>query len=99
MWIKELETSEIQLALPAEFGLYTLQDKHIKGVIKTVKAAKQKMYEKKTALNGSLYNTVFQLEYHKYVLLVRPHENFIELIDILNKGNYNPNNNFHPQIL
>jgi hypothetical protein len=99
MRIKEIEKSEIQLAMPAEIGLYTLQDKDIKGVIRTVKAAKAKIYDKKPQLNGSFYNIVYQIGYKNFIILLRVHQDSIEIIDILNKAIYNPNNNFHPQSL
>jgi hypothetical protein len=99
MRIKELEKSEIQLAMPAEIGLYALQDKDIKGIIRTVKSAKDKIDDKKTLLNGSFYSSVYQLSYKNFIILLRIHQNSIEIIDILNKAIYNPNNNFHPELL
>lgn len=99
MRIIEIEKSEIQLSMPAEIGLYALQDKDIKGIIRTVKAAKEKIYDKKPLLNGSFYNMVYQLGYKNFIILLRVHQDSIEIIDILNKAIYNPNNNFHPQPL
>ena len=96
MKLKEIETSNIRLSKSADFALYSLKDSDIKGVVREVKSAKAKLLNGSLWGNTKLKGTVYQLPYKNMVILIQIQTDHFEIIDILNKSIYNPDNLLKP---
>ena len=91
MTTKELATSAINLSLAADIALYSLPEKDIKGILRGINASKMN-----PSVQNPVNGTVFQLSYKNLIILFRPNKAQIDVIDILNKQVYNPNNAYKP---
>lgn len=91
MTTKELATHAINLSLAADIALYSLPERDIKGILRDINASKMN-----PSVQNPVNGTVFQLSYKNLVILFRANKTQIDVIDILNKQVYNPNNAYKP---
>ena len=95
MNVNNVETSKLRLSTTANIVLYSLPDNDIKAIAKRVKGFVKQLIDGNPKTEGAVY----QLSYKNLIVLLKKHNDHLEMMDIVNHQVYHPRNGFSPYVL